>query len=122
MGRVSVRRATAADLDAFSDMARKPTTIAWVGDLDGRIIAVGGLARIDSRWVAFCDLTEEARPYKMTLMRSARRTMAEARRLGFKFVYAQMDGNEPGAAAWLERLGFHIDPRSGTFYRWKADT
>jgi len=120
MTRLIVRRATAEDLARFSDMANKPTTLAWVGELEGRIIALGGLARVNSRWFAFCDLTAEARPFKMAMMRTAKRVMAEAKRQGFKFVYAQIDHNEPGSVAWITSLGFELDPRSGELYRWSG--
>jgi hypothetical protein len=115
-----VRRATREDIVAFSNIATVPTVRARVGDLDGKIIAIGGLLRADGRWFAFLDLTDEARRYKMTLMRTAKRMLAEAREQGVRFIYAERDENEPGAAAWLQSLGFEIDPRSEYFYRWKA--
>lgn len=117
---VTVRPATRADIDAFSDMANKPSVRAWCAELDGRIVGLGGLALIGGRWFAFCDLREEARPYKMTLMRTARRLFAQARRDGIRFIYAQVDDTEPGAVAWLESLGFEFDVRSDCLYRWSG--
>jgi hypothetical protein len=100
-------------------MANKPTIKAWCGDLDGRIIALGGFARIKSRWFAFLDLTDDARLYKMTLMRTAKRMMADAEKMGLRFVYAEADPREPRATMWMESLGFVIDPRTNSLYRWK---
>lgn len=115
-----VRPATRADIDAFSDMANKPTVKAWVGEIDGRIIALAGLSLQGGRWIAFCDLTEEARGHKMTIMRTAKRMMDEARAMGLRYVYAEVSKDEPGAVRWLESLGFRLDPRSQYLYRWDA--
>lgn len=118
---LTVRRATAEDIAAFSDMTEKPTIIGWVGEVDGRIIGLGGFARGGARWVAFADLTEEARPYRMTIARTAIRAMQEAKRLGFRFVYAAKDDSEPTAEKWLKSLGFSLDPKSNTLFRWRPN-
>lgn len=114
-----VRPATREDITAFSSVKDTPTVKAWCGDLDGRIIALGGLSLTKGRWFAFLDLTEDARPYKMTLMRMAKRVMAEAARMGIRYVYTEADLDEPRSTEWLQRLGFEIDPRSEYLYRWK---
>ena len=118
-GGVIVRPATREDIAAFSDMADKPTVKAWVGEIDGKIVGMGGLALIGGRWFAFLDLTDEARSSKITLMRTAKRVMAEARRMGLRYVYAQVSTHEANAAAWLRSLGFELDPRSEVLYRWQ---
>jgi GNAT superfamily N-acetyltransferase len=116
---VTIRRATAEDIAAFSDMTNRPTTIAWVGELDGKIIGLAGFARNKGRWIAFADLSEEARPYKVTIARAAIRAMDEVRRLGIPFVYAVLDETEPTALKWLQSLGFSLDPRSQHLFRWR---
>ena len=113
-----VRPATREDIEAFSDLRNKPTLRAWVGEIDGRIIAIGGLAFSKGRWFGFCDLSDEARQYKMTIARTAKMVLDEARRQGIRFVYAEAGQNERGASRWLISLGFIIDPRSGYLYRW----
>ena len=115
-----MRPATQADIEAFSSLPGKPSLRALCMELDGRIIALGGLAWSKGRWFAFADLPQEARRYKMHILKAAKRLLAEARRDGIRFIYAEMDHNERRAAAWLKSLGFHIDPRSGTLYRWRA--
>ncbi len=117
---VTIRRATAEDIASFSTMTEIPTTIAWCGEMEGRIIGLGGFARGKGRWVAFLDLTDEARPYKMTLMRAAIRAMAEARRVGIRFVFAEADLNEANPVEWMQSLGFELDPKSQRLYRWRA--
>lgn len=114
-----VRRATREDIEAFSSMRDWPTVLAWCGELDGRIIALGGFALFAGRWFAFADLTEEARRYKMHIMRTAKRIMADAQARGIKFVYTESQLNEPTSKRWLTSLGFELDPRSQYLYRWR---
>jgi N-acetylglutamate synthase-like GNAT family acetyltransferase len=114
-----VRPATREDIEAFSDLPMKPTLRAWVGEVDGRIIALGGFALANGRWFGFCDLKDEARQYKMTIARAGKRIIAEAKKQGIKFVYAEADRDEPGAVRWLSSLGFSIDPRTTFLYRWR---
>jgi len=115
-----VRPATREDIEAFSDMQNKPTVKAWVGEVDGRVVALGGFALQAGRWVAFCDLTEEARLHKMTLMRTGKRVMDEAKKMGIRYIYAEASPQEVGAVRWLESLGFKLDPRSVYLYRWES--
>lgn len=116
-----VRRATREDIDAFSSMRDKPTVIAWCGELDGKIIALGGLQLSCGRWFAFVDLPDEARPYKMHIMRAAKRMMAEAKANGIRFIYTESQLDEPTSKRWLASLGFTLDRRSQHFYRWSSN-
>ena len=122
MPKVIIRPATRADIEAFSDLPNKPTVRAYVGEVDGKIVGMGGLARNKGRWIAFCDLTPEAREYKVTIVKTAKRIMEDAKKAGHRFVYAQPDLNEPNAVRWLTSLGFEPDQRSGgILYRWSLD-
>lgn len=116
-----VRRATREDIDAFSSMRDKPTVIAWCGELDGKIIALGGLYFSHGRWFAFCDLKEEARRYKVHLARTAIRIMADAKANGIRFIYTESQLDEPTSKRWLASLGFTLDRRSQHFYRWSSN-
>jgi hypothetical protein len=116
---VAVRRATPAELAALVPGDGRPTAKAWVGALDGRIVGFGGLAFRQGRWIAFCELSEEARPYKRAIVRAGRAVIDEVRRAGHRFVYAQVDGSEPMARRWLESLGFQPDSKT-RLYRWQA--
>src|SRR5687767_3399136 len=100
-------------------MANKPTVRAVVGEIDGCIVGMGGLALIGGRWFAFADLTPEVRAYKMTIMRAAKAIFVEAARDGIRFIYTETDPNEPRSLAWLASLGFHLDQRSQYLYRWE---
>jgi N-acetylglutamate synthase-like GNAT family acetyltransferase len=117
---MKVRVATREDIDAFSDLKNKPTIRAYVGEVDGEIVAIGGLAFAKGRWFGFCDLREPARKHKMTIARMGKRIMDEAREMGIRFVYANVDPSEPTAERWLTRLGFEPDPRTLVLYRWRS--
>lgn len=93
---------------------------AWVGEVDGKIVGMGGLALSHGRWFAFCDLKDEARKYKMAIVRAGRDIMADARSMGIPFVYAEADVDEPMAMKWMRSLGFEIDERSGFLMKWRA--
>ena len=56
----------------------------------------------------------------MKIAKAAKRAMQEANRRGIRFIYAQTDPNELGAERWLKSLGFRVDPRTPSLYRWVA--
>lgn len=115
-----VRPATREDIEAFSSVPNKPSLLAVVGEIDGKIVGLAGFAFTNGRWVAFCDLEPEARSYKTTIARAAIRMFRKAKEKGVRFIYAEANPQEPGAVRWLTSLGFEIDPRSSHLYRWKA--
>lgn len=121
VSKITVRPATREDIDAFSDMADKPTIRAVAAERDGRIIGIGGIAFSGGRWFGFIDLADEMRPHKMTIARAAIRFLSEARSNGIRYIYAEVSPKEPGAAAWLHSLGFRLDARSQRYYRWSAE-
>lgn len=65
------------------------------------------------RWNMFLDLKEEARRYKMLLMREAFRMIERMKSGGVRFIYVYPDLDEPKAMAWLARLGFEANPHGG---------
>ena len=117
---IVIRPSTKDDIETFSDMADKPTIRAWVGELDGRIIGIGGFAFSHGRWIAFCDLTDEAKKHKMAIMRAGKMALNEARKQGIKFIYAEADLKQTGSIRWLKSLGFELDPRTAYLYRWRS--
>jgi hypothetical protein len=117
-----VRPATADDIAAFyGEDDPRPTVLAWAGEVDGKVLGIGGLAFAQGWWFGFCDISAEGRRYKVTIAKMARMIMAEAQARGIRYVYADADANEPMAVRWLRSLGFDIDPRSNLYYRWKAE-
>jgi hypothetical protein len=117
-----IERATPDDISKFSMGQGWPTMRVWVGKVEDEPIALFGLARgADARWYAFFDITDKARAYKKTIVRTGKMLMEEARKMGLFYVYAQVDENEPMAVRWMQSMGFELDPRSQTFMRWKND-
>lgn len=112
-----VRRATRADYMAFFGKA-EATMWALAGEVDGKIVGIGGLAHVNGRQVLFLDIAPEARRYKVTLMREAKKMMDAVKASGRAFVYAKPDPKEPAAAKWLRSLGFA--PTEGGYWLWRA--
>lgn len=80
---------------------------ALTGEVDGRVIGVGGLAHLPGgAVVAWAALTDEARHYKVALHRAGLRMMREAKTAGYKRVVASADPQSAAALRWLLRLGF----------------
>jgi hypothetical protein len=106
----AIRPATHDDLLAFYGKDRiGPSFKGIAGTLDGKVVAVAGLAYVGGRVFAFCSVKDDARPYRVHIHRTAKRILDEAKRR-HRFIYADCDPNELGAAKWLARLGFeHLD-------------
>jgi len=82
---------------------------AVTGEIDGRVIGVGGLAFLPGGTVvAWAALTDEARKAKVSLHKAGLRMMRDARAAGFKRVVASADAQSPTAVRWLKRLGFEL--------------
>lgn len=77
------------------------------GEVDGRLLGVGGLALLPNQtWAAYVHLHPEARKYPVALHKAALLTLNQARLYGISRVVAfAEDGIEP-AKRWLARLGF----------------
>jgi len=125
-GQVVRRPASRADILAFSSVVKWPTAKAWIGEIDGEAVALGGLALMKGRWIAFLDVTDKGRDYlgkslgvKVALIRAIHEGLAEAKAMGVRFLYAEADTQFPKACEMIEKMGFHLDPRSNYLYRWK---
>lgn len=116
---IIIRPATAEDIAAFSDLENKPSVRAWVAEQDGRLIGLGGVALIAGRWIAFCDLTDDIRPHKVAIARTAIRFLRECQQAGIRYIYAEAAPHEPTAIRWMSSLGFELDPRTLYLYRWR---
>jgi hypothetical protein len=126
MIQVAVREATREDIATFARGLKAPTLRGWVGEIDGKAVALGGLANMGGRWIAFLDVTDEGRDLlkahmsvRKALIRTARMVMDEARKQGIRFCYSEAEMRFPLADKMLERIGFQPDPRAPDLYRWK---
>ena len=119
---VTVRPSTRADFDLLTDGPRPFRVRAFTGEVDGRPIAIGGLAYLERDVVgAFLHATDEARQYPMALHKAGLATMALARELGLRRVVAMADPGVAPAERWLARLGFTKEAVNGvTVWAWNA--
>ncbi len=117
-----IRRATADEVEAYyrEDYPDEimPTTICWLGILDGSPVAMFGFARRLGKWYAIVDLKDGSRPYRHIIGRTAYRALDEAKKRGIKHIYAIPDLKETGSLKWMRRLGFE---RVGVEMKWSAD-
>lgn len=120
MPTVEVRNATKEDVERFKGSPGVgPSFKAMAGLIDGKPIAIGGLAFASGVVVAFADVTAEAKKHPVQLHRTALKVMADAKAAGHRVIYAKLDENEPTAARWLARLGFKPVDGKG-LYLWQA--
>jgi len=118
-----VTRATKQDCcDYFgAKLETIPSIIAWAGKVEGKTLIIGGFWCMQGRWAAFVDMkNKSALRYRWELAYWARRSLQHAQKSGIRYIYADLDSTHPGASAWLQRLGFHLDPRTLYYFRWKA--
>ena len=115
-----IRAATREDIQSFSRMPDTPTMRAILIEKDGNIIAMGGVFRKNDRWFAFCDLRDEVRSHKTTLMRAGKKMVDMVGSMGIRFMYAYPDPEEPRSALWLMSLGFEPDGNVRDLYRWRS--
>ena len=84
---------------------RRPSIKGVAAFLDDKLIAVAGLFFMPGHVVAFCDLKDEARPFKKLIALTGARLIRDAKKR-HKRIIAMINRNEPTAATWLTRLGF----------------
>lgn len=115
-------RATTEDIKSYLGHRadNMPSMVAWCGKVDGKIIGAGGYFRQFGRWWAFSDFDKRALLYKFEIAYWAARALKHAQSTGIRYLYAELDHTHPGASLWMQRLGFHLDPRSLYYFRWKA--
>jgi len=120
--KVVTGRATMDDVESYLGKRadNMPSMVAWCGKLDGKVIGIGGYYRLAGRWHAFVDLRKRALIYKWEIAYLGMRALQHAKKSGIRYLYAELDSTHPGASAWLQRLGFHLDPRSLYLFRWRA--
>lgn len=97
------------------------TVTAFVGELDGKPIGIGGLVHMNGYVFAFLDVGEVARKHKFAMVRTARKFIKDARDEGYRYIFAACDTREKNAPKLLASLGF-IPMEDGTDnWRWSAE-
>ncbi len=94
----------------------RPTVKGIAGFVDGQLVAIAGLMFSGGNVIAFCNLKDEARPYRTAIHRTAVRIITEAKRRHRRII-AYCEGSEPTAPKWLSRLGFV--PEDGDIWAWQ---
>lgn len=102
--------------DWYGSEGYLPTVKGIAGFVDGKLVAVAGFWITQGKVVAFCNLREEARPYRKTMHRVAVE-LIEAAKLRHKRILAVCDPAEPTAPRWLSRLGFQHE--EGDTWSWQ---
>ena len=122
--RAVIRPAVRADFDALTDGPRPYRVRAVAMEVDGRVLAVGGLAYLENGVVgAFMQGLDEARDYPVSLHRAGKMMMAEAERLGIRRLVAMADKSVEAAERWMLRFGFKPEQHDGvTVYVWHKDS
>lgn len=97
--------ATAETIRAFFGEKSLPSMKAFVAMMDGEPIAVFGLHYIDGAMVLFSYIKPEARSFRKSIVKGAKKVMDMAKRLNVP-VYATADESVSQSASFLEWLGF----------------
>ena len=116
-----VRPATQADLESFYvGKPARPTVTAVVGELNGKLIAIGGIAHVAGDLVGFFDIKPEARKYPLKIVKTARKILDDMRSGGATVIHCTRDPDEPRAGRFLEYLGFRPVGGMAGKYIWLA--
>lgn len=92
-------------IEWYGEDGRGPTFRGIAAFLDGKMIAIAGFRIMRGNVIAFCDLKDEARPFKTAIHRTAIGLLGEAKSR-HRRILAVCDANETTAPKWLTRLGF----------------
>jgi hypothetical protein len=82
------------------------TSDAVAATVDGRLVAVGGLAIVSGIPTGFLDLRDEARAFPVLMHKTALAILAKAKAEGRRRILAAYDPDDERAIRWLVRLGF----------------
>jgi len=112
-----LRPATRDDYRAFYGNLPQSTMRAYVATIDDRVVGIGGVLFEHGTKIVFSDMKDEFRPYKVSIMKFARKVEDV---MGSSPGVAVMSSSEPGAARLLDWLGFdHVGQNDvGEIYRW----
>ena len=109
-----LRKATAADAQAFYGKPHPYTFIGYVAELDGEIIGIAGVFFDGGKRVAFSDLKPEVRKYRKFMVKTLKILAELFDSLGVP-VYAVANQAEPTAPYLLIKLGFRPTGSFGPF-------
>lgn len=92
-------------VELLGEDGRKPSVKGVAAFVGGKLVAVAGLFYMPGNVVAFCELKDEARPYRNLIALVGAKLIRDAKKR-HKRILAMIDRAEPTAETWLTRLGF----------------
>ena len=116
MKRVAFRPATAADFAALFDRPVPHRTRAIAAEVDGELLAVGGITYRPDGVFAFAQFTPAFKLFPVAVHRAGVAGMALIRAAGVPVVFAEAQPGNPAAERWLERFGFELE---GAVFVWR---
>jgi hypothetical protein len=116
-----LRPATRDDLIALQGKLPEHTMRAHVAEVDGKVLAVGGVYYVNGTTVAFSYLADEIRGHRKSIMRAAKFAMEKIAALPGP-VYALCSRDEATAPQFLARLGFEFfaPSNNGDIYKLRS--
>jgi hypothetical protein len=99
-----IRPATAADLIAWYGAPPPYTVTALVGELEGKVVAIGGVYRDANAVVGIAGVAQEMRQRKKDLIRMIRAVKELLQKYPVVLTFA--DVKEPTADSFIRHLGF----------------
>lgn len=115
---IEVRPSTVRDIIEYSGDLPPFRVRAFTGLLNGKIIAIGGIAYLpNGAALAFLDANDEARvKAKLSLYKTAKRLVDECKARGITTINARASIDIEAAQRFLLRLGFKLtDPAARVF-------
>jgi hypothetical protein len=116
--KVTLRPATRADFHALYGKDPAPRCRAWAGEVDGRLIALGGAmygVHPQAAVTVFIEGIDEACRYPVALHKAALSTLCALKEAGLRDLALVVDESRPRAKAWAARLGFKPEDDSGVW-------
>jgi len=120
MGSPVVRPTIAADLIVLKQPLPHPSQGITLLQ-DGEVLAVGGVMRTRSLFIAWAEISDRARKHPVALHKAARAFHKQLQQQGIRRLFAVADSTVPAAERWLERHGFvyvGTSPEGLSVFRW----
>lgn len=113
-----IRAATADDAKAYWGKSLPVSMRGYVAELDGKVMGIAGLAYGVNQITAFADMAEGGEKYPMAIMRITKLVKGLLNETRAP-VYCNAEIARPGAAKFLEHVGFkHVNGRT---YVWSKE-
>ncbi len=117
MTRLELVPATRADVEAFRGYPNPYSMRGYVVKLDGKPVAIGGINYDDGFLALFSEMSDEMRPFKVSIVKFA---LEGLKLIGRAPCLAVADPDEPMSGRLLEFLGFVYvgTTEQGRVFKW----